>query len=367
MRNVLVLAWVLSVCVGSSLFAQAQKPSQVHVILFVPADVKPPTNYQARMDEIVAYVETFFERELKRWGHEKVVKPFRRDPSGRVEVTMMKGKQKTDQYKPVTVRAEVMDALRAANRIDGARQVWWIMVYAGEPPKRFDGFLGGFGEQIGGWSVCNFAPGSAGRILPTSAMGSELLEKMALKGMIHELGHAFGLPHMGPLDADKAGNTLMGPTHFNYRRVRKADEDRVYLCEAEAAIFATHPAFRGMREHLAHIPTLVVHDLKYTPATRKKAITVSGRVVSPRRAVYALVADEAEDLPGEYWTKTYAAKVGDDGTFEVTVTEPSQAGGTLRTWFVFDNGTQTGDGKNRGRGSGVARKYVHASGKWRVE
>jgi hypothetical protein len=83
--------------------------------------------------------------------------------------------------------------------------------------------------------------------------------------------------------------------------------------------------------------------------------------------VYALVADESDARPGEYWTKTYVAKVAPDGAFSVTISEPSESNGTLKTWFAFENGAQTADGKSRGRESGIARPYTYARQQWRFE
>ena len=71
-----------------------------------------------------------------------------------------------------------------------------IMVYAGDPPKKFAGFMGGYGEEIGGWSVCNLNT-KPGRIDPKTPLGADYLEEMALKGMIHELGHAFSFRTSG--------------------------------------------------------------------------------------------------------------------------------------------------------------------------
>lgn len=141
----------------------ADKPCQVHVFLFVPSDFELPPGYQERIDQIVDYTEAFFTRGFERWGHENVVMPFRRNPDGHVEVTVLRGKKKAADYKPVTVRAEVMDEMRRTGALDGGRQIRWIMVYAGDPPTKFDGFLGGYGEQIGGWSVCNFDTKAKGR------------------------------------------------------------------------------------------------------------------------------------------------------------------------------------------------------------
>ena len=348
--------------------ADRRTPCQVHVLLFVPADHRPPPGYQPRVDEIVAYADGFFRGGLARWGHRSVVSPFRRSADGRAEVTLLRGKRKAAAYTPVEVRAEVMDELRRQRKVapDVARHVWWILVYAGDPPRKFPGFLGGFGPQIGGWAVCNFNT-APGRVDPAAPLGSEFLERLMLKGMLHELGHGFQLPHVGPLKRDAAGNTLMGPTHVNYRRVMPAGEPRVYLSEAEAAMLATHPAFRGVPEERGPLPKVEAQDLAYTADPRTGAIVVRGRVRAPggKLPVYALVADEADARPGEYWTKTYAGKVAPaDGSFTVTVNEPYASNGTLRTWFAFDSGAQTGDGKSRGRDSGIPRAYRYGRGTW---
>jgi hypothetical protein len=185
--------------------------------------------------------------------------------------------------------------------------------------------------------------------------------------MIHELGHAFGLPHVGPLQRDNAGNTLMGPTHHNYRRVMRGGEQRIYLSEAEAAMLSVHPAFLGLPDKRWPLPKVEVRDLKYVINARNKAIVVSGRVRGSQRPVYALVADESDARPGEYWTKTYVGKVAADGAFAVFVSEPSESNGTLRTWFAFDGGAQTGDGRRRGRESGIAGAYTYTRQGWRFK
>jgi hypothetical protein len=363
MRSALIFAGVLLSSSSIDALAADAAPCQVHVVLFVPADVAPPTRYQQRVDQIVDYSESFFEREFKRWDHEKIVMPFRRSADGHVEVTVVRGKEKVAQYKPVTVRAEVMDANRRKNKLSGGRQVWWIMVFAGDPPAKFDGYLGGFGPEIGGWSVCNLDT-TPGRIDPAAPLGGDFLEKLKLKGMLHELGHGFQLPHIGPLKRDDAGNTLMGPTHYNYRRVNPAGEERVYLSQAEAALLANHPAFRGVPDLPQRLPKIEVQNMKYAVNRRDNSMIVSGRLSATQRAVYAVVADESDARPGEYWTKTYVGKVAPDGEFKVIVSEPSESSGKLKTWFAFENGAQTGDGKLRSRDSGISKAYTYSRKQW---
>jgi hypothetical protein len=76
------------------------------------------------------------------------------------------------------------------------------------------------------------------------------------------------------------------------------------------------------------------------------------------------VGDESDARPGEYWTKTYVGKVAPDGRFEVAVTEPANSNGTLKIWFAFESGAQTGNGKSRGRDSGVSAPYAYRRGDW---
>ena len=364
-----LLATALIVATATSLRADDPAPCQVHVILFVPSDSTVPEGYQGRIDQIVTYCEAFFTREFDRWEHEDVVMPFRRSDDGHVEVTVMQGKRAGSEYKPVDVRGEVMDAKRASGEIaEGKpRQVWWMFVYAGDPPKKFKGYLGGFGPKIGGWAVCNFDT-TPGKIDPKEPLGSEFLANLTLKGMIHELGHGFQLPHIGPLMRDDAGNTLMGPTHFNYKRQFPAGTKYVYLCETEAAMLAVHPAFRGVPDDRAGLPRPQVQNLQYRSDTKNHRIIVSGRVrAQEQKPVYAFVADESDARPGEYWTRTYVGEVAPNGEFEVVLTEPAEAGGTLKTWFAFENGAQTGNGRQRGRTGGIAQKYTYARKRWVFE
>jgi hypothetical protein len=129
-------------------------------------------------------------------------------------------------------------------------------------------------------------------------------------------------------------------------------------------MLSMHPAFRGVPDDRGQLPKVEVEEMKYAANPARNAIVVSGRVQSEQRAVHALVADESEARPGEYWTKTYVGKVGADGSFKVTISEPSASNGTLKTWFVFDNGAQTGDSKRRSRDGGIPKAYTYNRGQW---
>ena len=102
-----------------------------------------------------------------------------------------------------------------------------------------------------------------------------------------------------------------------------------------------------------------VTDQRYSANQSGKTITVNGRVRSNVTPHLAIVADESDARPGEYWTKHYVGTISRDGSYSVTITEPAVADGTLKTWFVFENGATTGNGRKRGKAGAVARPYRH--------
>ena len=69
----------------------------------------------------------------------------------------------------------------------------------------------------GGWAVVNYDT-LPGEIRPDLGLGVGLQRECFLKGTIHELGHAFGLPHIGPDLVPQAGQLADGPEQLRLRR-----------------------------------------------------------------------------------------------------------------------------------------------------
>jgi hypothetical protein len=316
------------------------------------------------MNDTIGYTESFLKTGLERWGHKATVSPFRRNQDGSAEVILVRGSKPASAYQDASLHNEAIESARKSTQIDPGRQVWWVFVYKGDPPQRFGNYRGGFDPKVGGWSVCNFdtRPGS---FRPTDALGNDFLTDLTLKGMIHELGHGFQLPHIGPRNQDNGGNTLMGPTHANYRRIVPQREPRVYLSEAAAAMLSQHPALRGQPDDRRQLPKLQVAEQQYVVDRRAKSLVVSGRIRANFKPAFAIVADESDARPGEYWTKHYVAPVQANGQFAVKITEPAAAAGTLKTWFVFANGASTGNGRLRGKAGAITKPYQFAGGIFR--
>jgi hypothetical protein len=345
----------------ASLPAVAQEPAlpKVNVVLFTPADVMPPEDAVRRLTQVANYTEVFLVKWMKHWGYSPArEKIFDRDPDGSVRVLFVTGKEKlaSGRYHKSGFEAEVRQQATPKYGLGQHRHVWWIWVYLGDPPLRFEGFKGGGNVRTGGTAFVNYL-NAPGEIRITDELGSPFLVQFALKGAIHELGHAFGLPHVGPLEKQPLGRPLMGANIPNYRKRTGSSETRGYLSQASAAMLWRHPIFSGTARNRGAMPKFNVSGLTATYDAATKSARLRGVLKSDQVAHSAVVFDSVPQVHEAYWQKPYVARVGKDGRFEVNITEPSGRTGTLRILFCFENGAISGDGKTYGIGGALEKPY----------
>ena len=130
-------------------------------------------------------------------------------------------------------------------------------------------------------------------------------------------------------------------------------------------ISVTH--FTGDAADRWTLPSVEVRDYKARYVQSRNEIVVTGRLVSNGTAHSVVLVDEAPPRQEDYLLKAYAARMGDDGKFEVRVREPSGAAGTFRLLFCFENGAVTGDGKSRNPKDAPAKRYTAAGRTYRFE
>jgi len=331
----------------------------LRIVLFTPSDVEPPAGARRRITQIADFTERFFVRWMTYWKYEPARKAiFRRDGAGAAEVLFVKGDQPSSsgRYNGPGFQQEVIEKAVRQYGIPRHRHVWWIFVYLGEPPRRFSDFCGEGDSQEGGWSLMNY-PTVPGEIQAEDELGGGFLATIALKGGIHELGHALGLPHIGPNPAKRLGNSLMGPTIDNYARQLGAKDHRVHLTEASAAMLWKHPLFSGTAQDRSVLPSVALSGYRgrYDPGRRR--VELSGQLTSNGHAHSVVVIDNMAQKPGPYWKRGYAARLADDGTFRVAIDEPVPSDGQYEIYFCFDNGVVTGDGKRQSEPSALLKPY----------
>lgn len=336
------------------------KPA-LRVVFFTPADVDPPEGVRERLKEHVDYAQAFFTKWMKHWGYEcKSPLPVNRDKDGYPEILFVKGKhtEASGRYSKLGFQSEVVKTACQKYALKRQGEVWWIFMYKG--PKS-NGFRGGGNSHFGGTSTAIYDPSRKGHLRPKAELGGEEAGKLQAKAAIHELGHALGLPHIGPLDKDKLGNSLMGPITPAYRK-RHGNETRVYLSKAAAAMLWKHPLFSGSTKDRDKLPTLAFDNLRATFDKASSRLTVSGHVETNYSAHNVVIGCESKTTRGGYWTKTFVGQVAEDGTFQVEIDEILPKDGHLRTACCFNNGAVIGKDGGRRLEKGFVMQYTFTDG-----
>jgi hypothetical protein len=320
---------------------------KARMVFFTPMDVSVPADARKKLTEVAEATEKFYFQWMNRWGYPPVATNlFSRESDGQVELLAVKGDQPaaSGKYSKPNFSDYVIKEATKKYHVPGKYHVWWIFVYLGDRPARFNDFAGAGNPIGGGWAMVNYDT------LPGDYQSDKSLVEgyngeVFLKGMIHELGHAFGLPHQGPDPELGFGNTLLGPTTKLYVASKKPLPNQVYLCEASAAMLWKHPLFAETNSDQWHKASLKLLDFKTAYNSTNDSVTLSGRLVSDQHAHSVVVIDEPKQVRSDYWHQSHAARIAPDGTFQVSIKHPA-SDGRLRILFCFDNGAVTGDGAN---------------------
>jgi hypothetical protein len=345
--RVFALAVVSAILSGNAAVAQSSGPesSYVRLVLFLPSDVTAPNGVRERLTGAAATTDAFFLKWMNHWGYPPAVKSlFRREADGMVEVLTVRGDQPvaSGKYAKPDYAKDVIAQATRQYHVTGKGLVWWIFVYLGDRPSRFNDF-GGFGSpREGGWAMVNYDT-LPGEYRPDLGPAEGFNGRVFLKGAIHELGHAFGLPHIGPDIGLGLGNSLMGPTNAIYAAHDKPKPDQAYLTDSCAAMLWKHPIFSGNAVDRVDLPNLKMADYAAVFERTGDSVMVSGKLVSNQAAHTAVLVDDRGDKD-EYWFPGYVGRISRDGTFRIRIAKPARTNGRYRILFCFDNGMVTGNG-----------------------
>jgi hypothetical protein len=321
-------------------------PPTIRLILFTASDRTPPKGVSHRLTQIADAAERFFFSEMKRWKYPPAVtRLFRRNPDGTVEVTYVKGDRPAADpfYAKAQCDAEAREKAKKQLRLEGEGHILWTFVYLGDRPERFKDWGGSGCARDGGSGVVNYDT-IPGEIRPDLGLNMGFNSEYFLKGTIHELGHALGLPHIGPDPALNLGNSLMGANQSVYIERKQPHADQVYLTEASAAILWKHPLFSNTTKDRQRQPSVKLVDYRPAYSRASNRITLSGKLISDMHAHSVVVFDNLGKPKDVYWYRSHVARIAADGTFRVPIDQPARADGQLRIFFCFDNGSFTGDG-----------------------
>lgn len=317
----------------------------IRVVLLTASDLEIPDGARQRLTRIADAADRFFFEEMEGWGYPPAVKTlFQRGADGQVEMLRVRGElpatsethEEEDYHKQMIRQAARQSGLTVENH------VWWVFIYRGDRPIRFNRWYGKGCARDGGKAIVNYDT-ITGRIRPDLGLDEGFNRQYFLKATVHELGHALGLPHQGPdLTLDR-GNSLMGPNNDVYVRRGCPNQDRVYLNEASAAMLWKHPIFTGAGRAPILRPSVNLVEYDMALDQEDNRILISGRLLADQPAHSVVVVDDLakED---QYWNQSYASRIAPDGSFKISIDRPGVGLGELRMMFCFENGMVTGDG-----------------------
>lgn len=327
----------------------------VKIIFFVPSDLPIPEGTHQRLTKIAEAAEAFLFDGMTRQGYPPAAQAlFKREADGQVEWLPVHGDDPaaSGKYDKPDCRDYIIQKAVEQYHVRKEGSIWWIFLYLKDRTNQFGDWNGHGDPHDGGFAMVNY-DNTPGEIQPDQSLTEGFNARFELKSVIHELGHALGLPHVGPDPTLASGNSLMGPRPIDYAERHYPDGNRTYLTAASAAMLWKHPLFRGGPiGSLAFRASLADGRAAFDPEA--DTVTFSGKIVTDQPLHSVVLIDDRGD-PSEYWSRSYVSRLAPDGTFRITVTHPATLAGHYRLLLCFESGAVSGI-KNPGD-SHIAYRY----------
>lgn len=340
----------------------------VHLVLWTPSDREPAPRYRERLSAIFEETRAFFAREMERNGLGPRTIRLVKEEDGLCRIHLVRGAEPYANYEGKSgqkIRRECAPVLQAAG-LDPEKETIVIVCNMSnwDAEKRTMSqnspyYASGTNRTGTAWQVDSplldlalletreplLQDGQYGRISPGR------YNSIFIGGVIHELGHALGLPHNRERPDQKAlwGTALMGSGNRTFGEDRRGEGKGTFLTLAEALRLASHPIFCGSVKGFDVKANATILDVKLE--SHGKSFTFSGRVVSDPPA-YAIIgytdpaggsnydattATAVPDHNGKFVLDCTALKPGSGAVLHVIV---AQANGAMSSFASFDREPQ---------------------------
>jgi len=319
------------------------KPPVIRVTYFAPADREPIPGYVERIDRVMEEVQRFYREGMKAAGYGPMTFELERDEQKRLVVHVARGPGKLREYgrnASGAVAAVVRKAL-AAKGMDPKNEM--IVIFAnllewqGDKAVEIGPYCGG-GSHLGGtaWVYDD-------KLLDPRKLGSKepggyyhqpcsvgKFNSHYIGGVAHEMGHAFGLPHVCQTKAERKarGNALMGSGNHSYGNQLRGEGNGSFLSDTSALFLSRNRYFAGDLPAARNEATCKLTEL--SAVFKEGKLLISGRLVANPAAHGIAAYDDWERVSADYDAIGWAGKVDKDGRFRLEIDELRRGASQMR-------------------------------------
>jgi hypothetical protein len=347
MRNTLKLILVALFC-GAEICVFANNPPSLLFAYFVPNDRKPIPGYVERMDRVMQEVQSFYRQSMISNGYGPLTFTMDHDATGKLKVYLVQGKDPMLTYGR-KASGQIRDEVKASLLADGINPNSKVLVIfqvlldrQGDKTVEIGPYVGTGNNRTGtAWfydddrldpsQLASKAPG--GYYMRPCSIGHFNSEYIG--GIAHELGHAFGLPHVAGLNSNPK-HSLMANGNHTYGDELRDEGAGTCLHPASALLLSHCRSFVGDLPEANVSPTVAFTALRGRYETN--TLVLDGGIISKPPAFGIIAYNDDKAISGDYDATGWISRVDAGGHFQLRIGNIQPGDFQLRLQIVCVSG-----------------------------
>jgi len=329
----------------------------VKIVYFIPSDTGPLQGREERLGRVMQCVQDFYRKGMELNGYGPLTFALEWDAPKKLRLYEVRGKKKQEEYgrnDAFIVRDEVSNVLKSQYGIDADKE--YLVIF--QLLLKRDGDIS---IEIGPYAGSGGSLSGTAWVYDDDRLDADLLTSKEpggyyhghcslgkfnthyIGGIAHEMGHAFGLPHVCEWDSQLPviGNALMGSGNHTFGRDLRNEGTGTFLSETSALRLSVVRAFAGDLPGAGNQTEWDFDELTAKEERNengKRTIVISGQVTSSPKLLGIIAYNDNMDIPSDYDAKAWMTKDISNGFFKIRIDEFISAPYQLRLAGVHENG-----------------------------
>ena len=312
----------------------------LNVVYFVPKNVEPNPDYEARISKILIEGQSFFAKWMGYWGFgDRTFGLLKNKENTRVKIHLIRGTENASAYSSNAPMDVIIKKYFVDNPLEKSSDHFLVLTATNK--KLDQGEVIGHDVPyygVGRWCYAVDYPGMKHESLGAPGQVGEKAT-VYVGGLLHEMGHGINLPHNGPTltqsFSQNFGMTLMGSGNYTYGK------SPTFLSFFDAATLNNCQVFS--KETKSFYSNVAVKITSIAAKYENNEILVSGTFTSTNQVNHITFRNILETDPEGYQSITFTTLPGESNSFSVRMPvnefiKRGNLGYTLQVFFHHDNG-----------------------------